>query len=62
MGERITQAANKPEYRWEFRVINDPQDINAFCVPGGKVVVYTGIFPIAGDEAGLAVHTIAQYG
>lgn len=63
VGERIAQAANKPEYRWEFRVINDPENINAFCVPGGKVAVYTGIFPIAKDEAGLAVilgHEVAH--
>jgi predicted Zn-dependent protease len=55
LGERIARAANKPEYRWEFRLINDPESINAFCVPGGKVAVYTGIFPVARDEAGLAV-------
>ena len=63
VGERIARAANKPEYRWEFRVINDPADINAFCVPGGKVAVYTGIFPVARDEAGLAVilgHEVAH--
>ena len=55
VGERIAQAANKPDYKWEFRVINDPEMVNAFCVPGGKVAVYTGIFPIARDEVGLAV-------
>src|SRR5215467_16212769 len=63
VGERIAAAANKPDYRWEFRVINDPEMINAFCVPGGKVAVYTGIFPMARDEAGLAVvlgHEIAH--
>jgi predicted Zn-dependent protease len=63
VGERIAQAANKPDYRWEFRVINDPEMVNAFCVPGGKVAVYTGIFPIARDEAGLAVvlgHEVAH--
>ncbi len=63
VGERIAQAANKPEYRWEFRIINDPETINAFCVPGGKVAVYTGIFPVAKDEAGLAVilgHEVAH--
>ena len=63
VGERIARAANKPEYRWEFRVINDPENINAFCVPGGKVAVYTGIFPMAKDEAGLAVilgHEVAH--
>ena len=63
VGERIARAADKPEYRWEFRVINDPDTVNAFCVPGGKVAVYTGIFPIAKDEAGLAVilgHEVAH--
>jgi metalloendopeptidase OMA1, mitochondrial len=63
VGERIAAAANKPDYRWEFRVINEPETVNAFCVPGGKVAVYTGIFPIARDEAGLAVvlgHEVAH--
>jgi predicted Zn-dependent protease len=63
VGERIARAANKPEYKWEFRVINDPEMTNAFAVPGGKVAVYTGIFPVARDETGLAVvlgHEIAH--
>ena len=63
VGERIARAANKPEYQWEFRVIDDPETANAFAVPGGKVAVYTGIFPVARDEAGLAVilgHEIAH--
>ncbi len=63
VGERIARAANKPDYRWDFRVINDPENVNAFCVPGGKVAVYTGIFPVAKDEAGLAVilgHEVAH--
>jgi predicted Zn-dependent protease len=63
VGERIARAADKPEYRWEFRMINDPEMINAFAVPGGKVAVYTGIFPVARDEAGLAVimgHEVAH--
>jgi Zn-dependent protease with chaperone function len=63
VGERIARAANKPDYRWEFRIINDPDNVNAFCVPGGKVAVYTGIFPIAKDEGGLAVilgHEVAH--
>src|ERR1051325_6482158 len=33
VGERIAQAAQKPEYQWDFRVINDPEMVNAFCVP-----------------------------
>ena len=63
VGERIAWAANKSDYKWEFKVINDPEMINAFAVPGGKVAVYTGIFPVARDEAGLAVvlgHEVAH--
>jgi predicted Zn-dependent protease len=63
VGERIARAAGKPEYNWEFRIINDPETANAFCVPGGKVAVYTGLFPVARDEAGLAVilgHEVAH--
>jgi metalloendopeptidase OMA1, mitochondrial len=63
VGERIAAVANKPEYKWEFTVINDPETVNAFAVPGGKVAVYTGIFGPARDEAGLAVvlgHEVAH--
>jgi predicted Zn-dependent protease len=55
-------------YNWEFNLVQDPQ-VNAWCMPGGKVVVYTGILPITQDETGLAVvlgheiaHAIAQHG
>lgn len=55
-------------YNWEFNLVQDPQ-VNAWCMPGGKVVVYTGILPITQDENGLAVvlgheiaHAIAQHG
>ncbi|MBI4489313.1 MAG: M48 family metallopeptidase [Deltaproteobacteria bacterium] len=63
VGERIARAANKPDYKWDFRIIDDPEMVNAFAVPGGKVAVYTGIFPVARDEAGLAVilgHEVAH--
>jgi predicted Zn-dependent protease len=63
VGERIARAAERPQYKWEFSVINDPDTVNAFAVPGGKVAVYTGIFPAAKDEAGLAVvlgHEVAH--
>ena len=63
VGERIARVANKPDYKWDFRIVNDPEMVNAFCVPGGKVAVYTGIFPVARDEAGLAVvlgHEVAH--
>lgn len=55
-------------YKWEFNLVEDKQ-VNAWCMPGGKVVVYTGILPIAVDDAGLAVvmgheiaHAIAEHG
>ena len=69
VGEKIARVANKPNYKWEFTVIDDPEMANAFAVPGGKVAVYTGIFPAAMDEAGLAVvlghevaHALARHG
>lgn len=69
IGERIARVANKPEYRWQFTVIDDPKQANAFALPGGKVAVYTGIFPVARDSAGLATvmghevaHAIARHG
>ncbi|HUT28489.1 MAG TPA: M48 family metallopeptidase [Sedimentisphaerales bacterium] len=55
-------------YNWEFNLVDDP-NINAWCMPGGKVVVYTGLLPISQNEAGLAVvmgheiaHAIAKHG
>jgi predicted Zn-dependent protease len=63
VGERIARVADKSNYKWEFNVIDDPEMANAFVVPGGKVAVYTGIFPVARDEEGLAVilgHEVAH--
>jgi predicted Zn-dependent protease len=55
-------------YQWDFNLVEDP-NVNAWCMPGGKVVVYTGIMPIAQGEAGLAVvmgheiaHAFAKHG
>ncbi|MDX2167097.1 MAG: M48 family metallopeptidase [Deltaproteobacteria bacterium] len=69
IGRRIAAAADKPDYKWEFTVIDDPKQANAFCLPGGKVAVYTGIFPIAQTDAGLAAvighevaHALARHG
>jgi len=69
IGWRIARAADKPEYDWDFVVIDDPKAVNAFALPGGKVAVYTGLFPVARDEAGLAVvmghevaHALARHG
>jgi len=41
------------KFDWRVSVVRSPQ-VNAFCLPGGKIVVYTGIIPVAGSEAGLA--------
>ena len=56
------------DYKWEFNLVEDPQ-VNAWCMPGGKVVVYSGILPVARGDAGLAVvlgheiaHAIAEHG
>src|SRR5487761_2358443 len=64
VGQRIAAVAGKdmPGAQWEF-VVFDSQEANAFCLPGGKVGVYTGILPITQDEAGLAtviVHEVAH--
>ncbi len=63
VGNRIALAANKPEYEWEFNVIQDDKMVNAFALPGGKVAVYTGILPYTEDKDGLATvigHEIAH--
>lgn len=55
-------------YKWEFNLV-DSKEINAWCMPGGKVVVYTGILPVTQNEAALAVvlgheitHAVAGHG
>ena len=61
--DRIAKAANKPEYQWEFAVIQDDKTINAFALPGGKVAVFTGILKVTKDETGLATvmgHEVAH--
>ena len=68
VGRRIAEATGRTDYQWEFTLIEDKQ-ANAFCLPGGKVAVYTGILPVTRDEAGLAAvlghevaHAIARHG
>jgi predicted Zn-dependent protease len=68
VGQRIAEATGRTDYRWEFTVIDDKQ-VNAFCLPGGKVGVYTGILPLTQDDAGLAAvlghevaHAVARHG
>ncbi len=53
IGQRIAAAAQRPDYRWEF-VVFDSKEANAFCLPGGKVGIFTGILKYTKDEAGLA--------
>ena len=55
-------------YKWEFHLV-DNKEVNAWCMPGGKVVVYSGLLPVAKDETGLAVvmgheiaHAVADHG
>ena len=55
-------------YNWEFNLI-DNKEVNAWCMPGGKVVVYTGLLPVAQNEAALAIvmgheitHAVAHHG
>jgi predicted Zn-dependent protease len=68
VGRRIAAVADLPNAQWEFVLFDSPQ-ANAFCLPGGKVGVYTGILPITRDEAGLATvighevaHALARHG
>jgi predicted Zn-dependent protease len=55
-------------YRWEFNLV-ESDELNAWCMPGGKVVFYTGILPVCKDESGIAVvmghevaHAVAKHG
>jgi predicted Zn-dependent protease len=64
VGRRIATVASKdlPNAQWEF-VVFDSKEMNAFCLPGGKVGVYTGLLAITQDEAGLATvlgHEVAH--
>lgn len=72
VGNNIAAAVNKYltsqglasqfNFTWEFNLIESP-DVNAWCMPGGKVAVYTGILPFTANEAGLATvmgHEIAH--
>ena len=69
VGQRLARAANRPEFKWEFSVLEDAKQANAFALPGGKVAVYTGILPVARTTNGLAVvlgheiaHVLARHG
>lgn len=76
VAHRIITATKESRYaklaqrfQWETAVIKDGKTMNAFALPGGKIAVYTGIFPVAKNEAGLAailghevVHALARHG
>lgn len=79
VGQKIAVAAERwlnangyqgylKDYKWEYNLVDD-KTVNAWCMPGGKIVVYTGILPISQDEAGLAAimghevsHALANHG
>ncbi len=79
VGDRIARAveaymasknlsSNLDGYKWEFNLVEDPS-VNAWCMSGGKVVVYTGLLPLTQTEAGLATvmgheiaHAVARHG
>ena len=79
VGKRIASAAERwldangypgylKDYQWEYNLVQD-ETVNAWCMPGGKIVFYTGILPIAQNEAGIAVvmghevaHALADHG
>ena len=68
IGLRLAKVSAMPNLDWEFHLIQSEQQ-NAFALPGGKVAVYTGLLPIAMNEAGLATvmsheiaHVIARHG
>jgi predicted Zn-dependent protease len=79
VGARISNAITKyynsqgqqsviEGYNWEFNTVDDPA-VNAWCMPGGKVVVYTGLLPVAQNETALAIvvgheiaHAVAKHG
>ena len=79
VGQRISIAAKRwldannfpgylKDYKWEYNLVED-ETVNAWCMPGGKIVFYTGIMPIASSETGVAAimghevaHALANHG
>ena len=68
VGRRIAKVAKRPDFKWEFKLF-DSEQANAFCLPGGKIAVYTGLLKHTKDEDGLAAvighevaHAIARHG
>ena len=68
IGMNIARVANRNDFNWEFNLVQS-DDANAFCLPGGKVVVYTGILKYARNDSQLATvmsheiaHALARHG
>jgi predicted Zn-dependent protease len=68
VGRNVADAANEPSYQWEFECFASEQ-ANAFCLPGGKIAVYDGLFQYMGNDAELAAviahevaHATARHG
>ncbi len=68
IGERIAAVANRSDFQWEFNVIESDQ-VNAFCLPGGKVFFYTGILKLTSNDDQIATvmgheiaHALARHG
>lgn len=79
IGQKIARASERwlnangyagylKDYQWEYNLVNDPA-VNAWCMPGGKIVFYTGILPIAKNDSGIAAimghevaHALANHG
>lgn len=62
VAKRLAAATGK-DYDWEFKLLDAPDTINAFCLPGGKIAVFSGVLPIAQGAGGLAVilsHEVAH--
>lgn len=64
----LGQSQYLKDYRWEYKLV-DNKEVNAWCMPGGKIVVYSGILPVTQNEAGLATvmghevsHALANHG
>lgn len=68
VGARVAKVAEKPDYQWEFNVIDDAKAVNAWALPGGKVAVYTGLLNLGVSDDELAAvmghevaHALAQH-
>ena len=69
VGRRIADASGRTDLDWEFHVLDDDRVVNAFCLPGGKIFVYSGLLRRVGSEDELATvmaheaaHALARHG